>query len=236
MSDTSNSSGTNLWSATEHALAYLARAREIPRRVEGETALIECLPPVVRRLLDLGSGDGHLLALVLAARPGAEGVALDFSPAMLERSRARFAGQARVAIVEHNLDDPLPDLGGFDAVVSCFAIHHVSHARKHALYAEVFDALEPGGVFCNLEHVASPTARLHEEFLAALGVSPADEDPSNKLLDAHTQLEWLRALGFDDVDCHWKWRELALLAAVKAADFRLQAHGSGLPDSQASSG
>ncbi len=228
MSDTRNSSATNLWNSTEHALAYLRRAREIPRRVEGETALIECLPPVVRRVLDLGSGDGHLLALVLAARAGAEGVALDFSPAMLERSRARFAGRACVAIVEHNLDDPLPDLGRFDAVVSCFAIHHVSHARKRALYAEVFDALEPGGVFCNLEHVASPTVRLHEEFLAALGVSPADEDPSNKLLDVHTQLEWLRALRFEDVDCHWKWRELALLAAVKGAAFRLAPPGSEL--------
>jgi tRNA (cmo5U34)-methyltransferase len=222
MSDNTTSTGTNLWSSTEHAVAYLGRARDIPRRVEGETALIECLPPVVRRVLDLGTGDGHLLALVLAARPDAEGVALDFSPAMLQRSRTRFAGNPGVAIVEHNLDDTLPALGSFDAVVSCFAIHHVSHPRKQALYAEIFEMLEPDGVFCNLEHVASPTARLHEDFLAALGVSPADEDPSNKLLDVYTQLDWLRALGFDDVDCHWKWRELALLAGVKRTDSQLR--------------
>ena len=217
MSDTHDPPDVNLWSAPEHAVAYLARARDIPRRVEGETALLECLPERVRRVLDLGSGDGHLLALVLGARPAADGVAVDFSAAMLERLRARFKGNDRVSIGEHDLDRPLPALGAFDAVVSCFAIHHVSHARKRALYAEVFEALEPGGVFCNLEHVASPTVRLHHEFLAALGVLPADEDPSNKLLDVHTQLEWLRALGFEDVDCHWKWRELALLAGVKPA-------------------
>jgi hypothetical protein len=60
------------------------------------------------------------------------------------------------------------------------------------VYEEVFARLRPGAVFCNLEHVASPTRALHRKFLAALDVQPEDEDPSNKLLDVHTQLDWLR--------------------------------------------
>src|SRR5918993_1035389 len=116
----------NEWRSREHACAYLERADRIPHRAAGESTLLEEIPSSVRRVLDLGSGDGRLLDLVASATP----------------------------------------------------------------YA-------------------------HERFLEAMGTSPDDEDPSNKLLDVHTQLEWLRQLGFTDVDCYWKWRELALLVGRK---------------------
>jgi tRNA (cmo5U34)-methyltransferase len=96
------------------------------------------------------------------------------------------------------------------------AIHHLEHERKRSLYAEVFDLLEPGGVFANFEHVASPTPRLHRAFFAAIGVPLENEDPSDGTLDVETQLAWLRELGFDDVDCYWKWLEMALLIGVKS--------------------
>lgn len=79
----------------------------------------------------------------------------------------------------------------------------------------VFGLLEPDGVFCNLEHTSSPTARLQERFLSALGLAPKEEDPSNRLLDVETQLGWLQEIGFVDVGCRWKWLELALLGGVK---------------------
>lgn len=210
-------SNTNLWALPEHVREYLDKADSIPHRTEGESVLLECLPSHVTRVLDLGSGDGRLLHLVKLARPHASAIAVDFSPAMLGRLRQRFASNPSVQIVIHDMDEHLPaSLGSFDAVVSSFAIHHVTHPRKCGLFEEVFALLNPGGVFLNLEHVASPTPALHERFLATLDMTPEDEDPSNKLLDVDTQLGWLREIGFIDVDCLWKWRELALLAASKA--------------------
>jgi SAM-dependent methyltransferase len=207
------------YNSAEHAQQYLALADRIPHRAAGEAVLLELVPRGVRRILDLGAGDGRLLALLRIDRPDARGVATDLSPTMLDAARARFAGDALVEVVEHDLDAPLGVLGeagSFDAVVSCFAIHHCSHARKRALYAEVFGLLAPGGVFYNLEHVASPTPELHEAFFVAMGMTLANEDESNQLLDVETQAAWLRDIGFAQVDCFWKWRELALFGGVKA--------------------
>ena len=209
------SADVNLWQSPEHALDYLRRADSIPHRVEGEATLLEFLPEETHRILDLGSGGGRLLSLVRACRPNAQFVALDFSPAMLETLSAQFAGDPSIAIVAHDLEKTLPELGRFDAVVSSFAIHHVPHARKRSLYSEIFEVLVHGGVFCNLEHVASATPALHRSFLKAIACD--EEDPSNKLLGLETQLAWLREIGFTEVDCHWKWRELALLVGQRTA-------------------
>lgn len=206
----------NEYATTEHALRYLARADKIPHRVEGEAALLDFIPRDVRRILDLGTGDGRLLRLLRIDRPDSEGVALDFSPTMLEAARATFRDDPKVSVVAHNMDDPLPALGEFDAIVSSFAIHHCADRRKKALYGEIHAFLAPGGVFYNLEHVSAGSPELHARFLRALNITPADEDPSNKCLPVETQLAWLREIGFRDVDCHWKWLELALFGGVKS--------------------
>ncbi len=206
-----NANAVNLWTSSEHVKDYLQRADLIAHRGEGEAALLEFVPAETGRILDLGTGDGRLLALVRAQHPDTEAVAVDFSPAMLAAAQKRFGADGSIRIVEHNLDEPLPALGKFDAVISSFAIHHLVHERKQALYGEIFGLLNTGGVFCNLEHVSSPSQQLHEEFLQRIGFTVETEDPSNKLLDLKTQLGWLRQIGFIDVDCQWKWRELALL-------------------------
>ena len=68
--------------------------------------------------------------------------------------------------------------------------------------------LSPGGV-------ASTGSAAGAMPAAALGMTLADEDRSNQLLDVETQVAWLREIGFAQVDCFWKWRELALFGGVR---------------------
>jgi hypothetical protein len=70
----------------------------------------------------------------------------------------------------------------------------------------------------NAEHVASPTEELHQEFLAALGRTPAEDDPSNQLVAVEQHLSWLNEVGFVNCECFWKWRELAVVAGTRPPD------------------
>ncbi len=199
------------WSEPGRVAEYLAR--EIPHRATAEQMLLEALPERVGNLLDLGTGDGRLIALVRGHRPKARAIGLDSSAPMLERARARFADDPGVELRRHDLALPLEEPGPFDAVVSALAIHHLEDERKRELFGEVLTLLAPGGVFANLDLVSSASPRLHEYFRREIGRT--EDDPSDRLAGLGEQLGWLRAAGFGEVDCHFKWLELALVVAVR---------------------
>jgi tRNA (cmo5U34)-methyltransferase len=199
------------WSDPGRVAEYLSR--EIPHRQLAEEMLLQVLPERIERFLDLGTGDGRLLALIHSRHPDAKAIGLDASEPMLTRAAERFGASPLVELREHDLRLPLPELQSLDIVVSALAIHHLEDERKRELFAELHALLVPGGVFANLDLVASASPQLHERFRREIG--RVEDDPTDRLADLSEQSEWLREAGFGEVDCHFKWLELALMVAVK---------------------
>ena len=115
--DKKYSSGSE-WQTIDHAFSYLSRADKLPHRTEGERVLLDQFSSKVKRVLDLGTGDGRLLSLILLKNRNIEGIALDFSEPMISQAKKRFANDSRIKIVKHDFSLPLPKSGSFDAIVS----------------------------------------------------------------------------------------------------------------------
>lgn len=194
--------------------------------------------PQPRRIVDLGCGDGILARLLLATHPEACALLLDHSEPMLERAREEmqpFGPRAEVRWAD--LSDSLlgqVGVGEADLVVSGYAIHHLPHERKRDLYSDIHQVLTPGGFFVNVEHVSSPTPELEELFneqyirhMARTLDRPVEEmsrrfherpdKADNILTSTEVQLDWLREIGFEQVDCYFKWLELAVFGGRKPA-------------------
>jgi SAM-dependent methyltransferase len=199
----------------------------------------------VRRFLDLGCGDGFLGAVLLERYPESSGVFVDFSEPMLEAARERlepFGERTRVEVAnlaKQRWPEVLGDDDAFDVVISGFAIHHLTDERKRELYGEILELLAPAAFFINIEHVSSPTSLLTEAFDELLTDSFYEHQRStgqdvtreqvaeeyvhrpdkqeNILAPVEAQCNWLRELGYQDVDCYLKLFKLAVFGGRKPA-------------------
>lgn len=194
----------------------------------------------VQRVADLGCGDGAIAQAVLTRYPTVQVVAIDFSAPMLEQAQHRlqpFGDRVQLVTADLYTGDWQTGLEPFDAILSGYCIHHLPDDRKQALYREIYHLLNPGGCFLNIEHVASATpwveSLFNESLVDALyqwhleqGGTDTREQVSkrfvyredkqaNILTPVMAQCDWLRAIGFQQVDCYFKWFELAVFGGVK---------------------
>lgn len=148
------------------------------------------------RVLDLGSGTGNLSGRIAAC---GELVCVDVSRAMNRLAAPKLAHLDDVSFVEADLLEFFDlDRGCFDAVLSTYAVHHLTEDEKGRFFARVAACLKPGGraVFGDLmlesEEQASAFVR---QFRAAgdLDAAEAVEEEFFWRIDSATAM--LRRLG-----------------------------------------
>jgi len=127
----------------------------------------------------------------------------------------------------------------FDAVVSTFAIHHLSHRDKRHLFKEIFKILKDNGGFINGDIVRSKNQKIETKYediwarhvkkmtksilkkdvllesIKAKG-RKREKEEGDRPASLEEQLQWLRIAGFDTAECIWKYYCFAVYGGFKS--------------------
>jgi tRNA (cmo5U34)-methyltransferase len=219
-------------------LSYRAAIPLAQEQIGVMMSILKSRPQPVEKFIDLGCGDGILGAAILGEFPSSRGVLVDFSEPMLQQAREQlkeYSNQLTFLSLDYGnpaWTNSVQARGPFDAIVSGYSIHHQPDARKRQIYEEIFSLLMPGGWFINIEHVSSE-AQLnidlfeHHYVSARYAMEQRDggtrtidqlaeeyknrpDKAANILAPTELQCDWLRKIGYEEVDCYFRIYELAV--------------------------
>lgn len=205
--------------------------------------VIDAARDLVRTFLVLGCDDSLLACAILSEHPSAHGFLVDHSEAAVESARVHLrAHQDRLRFAKVDLRAPdwseaVSPGAPFDAIISGSAMQLSTDESRREIYSQAFNLLRPEGIFINLEYVTSATRWTESEcddrmiehiFGPQLKASPrgprvevarafykgAERDAAVQApLEVH--YDWLRAIGFENVDCFLKVQELAMFGGQR---------------------
>lgn len=236
-----------VWKTAELSRNFLDGVRgAIPlaaEQIEILLRIIKIFQGELNNFLDLGCGDGVLGRAICESYPHSKGVLLDLSETMIKTAQEKCSlYKSNLFYIQEDFGDStwvnsVKDYAPFDVIVSGFSIHHQPDERKKILYGEIYHLLKSGGIFLNLEHVASRSdlgEKLFDELFVDslytyhqnLNSQESREEidrkyynradkKANILAPVELQCSWLRELGFIHVDCFFKIFEIALFGGVK---------------------
>ncbi len=164
--------------------AIEARASLNDQRLARVAAEIEACG--ARSVIDLGCGEGRLLARLVGAKQLTRIVGIDVSPRALEIARERLRidelperQRARIALFQASLTYRDARFAGFDAACAIEVIEHLEPSRLGAFERTVFELAKPSTVI-----VTTPNAEYNARFEAL---------PAGKMRHRDHRFEWTRA-------------------------------------------
>ncbi len=230
------------WKAPEAAEKYKELVDLVaPGRREILTAIARLVTETASGplcIMDIGCGWGDVSAEILKYSPDARVVMSDFSEVMVDITSERFKGNPNVSVFQHDLNTGLGSFEekNYDAVVSCFALHHLEYENRVGLYSDIRTVLKPTGVFINGDLFKCDSLMINEwefdnyirwmavQLKEKLGQEHTFSALKTRQLNNYQTMGdkpgtvWdmyndLKAVGFPFVDCICKYQNLAVLAA-----------------------
>ncbi|WP_134703097.1 class I SAM-dependent methyltransferase [Ammoniphilus sp. YIM 78166] len=167
-------------------------------------------------ILDIGAGTGLFSAFMLKKYPNANLTLIDISEKMLEVAKSRFLNHPNVKYItddytKYNFDET------YDLVISSLSIHHLTNTEKKDLYRHIFTTMKSNSLFINADQVLGDTPYLDslykEEWRRKVENSKLSKEEIlnayertklDKMSTLDEQLNWLKEIGFTDLDCIYK--------------------------------
>jgi ubiquinone/menaquinone biosynthesis C-methylase UbiE len=239
-----------LWKDSALVAEYLRQVRQgIPLaevQLDVMMRMIEGRGTPVQNFIDLGCGGGILAAAILSEYPNARGVLVDFSEPMISaaiQNLQRHSRRLQFASLDYSHPEWLNIIhrrGPFDVIVSGFSISEQPDEAKQQVYRDIFDLLEPGGIFVNMDYVSLATPwlrKIHDDFYidtlwsqqegvrvrrsrATIAKSYHERPEREVTLPAsvEVQCDWLGQIGFEDVDCYFRAFAFAVFGGKRGDD------------------
>jgi len=116
------------------------------------------------KILDLGSGTGHGMFLMLKKFLNAKVTGIDFSHKMITNSREKLKGyNDRIKLIEDDFNKIDFD-NDYDAIVSAIAIYNINHQEKAKLFQKIYGSLKDGGIFVNADFIKGEESEITEQY------------------------------------------------------------------------
>ena len=163
----------------------------------------ELLPQSTQTLLDLGCGTGLELDRIFERMPDLRVTAIDLSESMTAQLIKKHGSRNLEVILD---DYFLYDLGEnrFDAAVSVESFHHFTAEKKAGLFAKIYRALKPGGIYIECDYIASIPEIEELTFKECRRRRERDGIPDDRYIHFDTpltlehELSAMRSGGFDE--------------------------------------
>ncbi|MBI3723724.1 3' terminal RNA ribose 2'-O-methyltransferase Hen1 [bacterium] len=162
------------------------KVRLSDQRLEAVLAALREGAPPIKRIVDMGCGEGRLLRLLVEERAFEEIAGVDVSSLSLERAEKRLhldrrpqAVRERVKLLQGSLLYDDKRLHGWDALALVEVIEHIDADRLDVVRKVVFERLRPRRVV-----LTTPNAEFNVRF---------ETLPAGKLRHADHRFEWTRA-------------------------------------------
>lgn len=141
------------WAKGDNLESLLA----LPRRITADVLALRSRP--VATVVDVGSGPGGFLAVLLERLPSSRGVWTDVSPAMRTLAGGRlgpFVDRVEYRLLPAGELSQLANSGKVDAVVTSRMTHHLTFDELVSFYRDAACLLGEDGVIANIDHVTMP--------------------------------------------------------------------------------